>query len=262
MVERIKIGKRTVDGLKATGERYVTWDTEVPGFGVRVGPTGGKTYILKYRVGGGRSGRIRWGVLGQHGALTPDQARDMAQRWAAEVAAGGDPAGDKQEKRKNPTVAELMDEYLSNHAKAKNKASTARNAALLINKLIRPALGKASLCNKAGQNSRKSLGTLDQRPQDEQKRHDFFFKPHIIHVSQAFVLFAVKVQDRICLLPQSLQRHFAGTGRKTSTGISNALIYIRALSAVVIAKHSLHDRPHQCESSISSAEDEGVMCLL
>lgn len=147
MAETVKISKRTVDAIKATGARFVSWDSEISGFGLRVGPTGGKTYVFKYRVGGGRSGRVRWGVIGQHGALTPDQARDTAQRWAAEVAAGGDPAGDKLEKRKSPTVSELLDRYLESHAAPKNKASTARNAGLLVNKLIRPALGKLKVAD-------------------------------------------------------------------------------------------------------------------
>ncbi|RJE88205.1 DUF4102 domain-containing protein [Paracoccus onubensis] len=73
---------------------------------------------MKYRVGGGRAGRIRWGAIGQHGALTPDQARDIAQRWAAVIAAGGDPAGEKIEKRKSPAVSELMGQYLESHVAA------------------------------------------------------------------------------------------------------------------------------------------------
>ena len=98
-------------------------------------------------MGGGRGGRVRWGVIGQHGALTPDQAREIAQRWAAEVAAGGDPAGDKLEKRKSPTVGDLLNQYFEAHGGAKNKPSTARNAALLMNKVIRPALGQLKVAD-------------------------------------------------------------------------------------------------------------------
>ncbi|MFC3087081.1 site-specific integrase [Tabrizicola soli] len=136
MAESIKIGKRTVDALKPSGIRYVAWDTDLPGFGIRVGTTGGKTYVLKYRVGGGRAGRVRWGVIGQHGALTPDQAREVAQRWAAEVAAGGDPAGEKIVKRKSLTVAELMGEYLKSHVKVRNKPSTVAYVSDLVQRII------------------------------------------------------------------------------------------------------------------------------
>ena len=82
MTEGVKITKRAVDALKVTGTCYVAWDTDVPGFGVRVGPTGSKTHVLKYRVGGGRGGRMRWGVIGTHGDLSIDSTTVRAHRSA------------------------------------------------------------------------------------------------------------------------------------------------------------------------------------
>lgn len=136
MSDSIKITKRAVDALKARPVRYMTWDTELAGFGVRVGPSGSKSYLLKYRVGGGRAGRVRWGVIGQHGTLTPDQAREIARRWAAEVAAGGDPAGEKLDKRQAPTVAELLGDYLRDHVETQNKPSTRAYVTDLVNRIL------------------------------------------------------------------------------------------------------------------------------
>jgi integrase len=151
MPDKIKISKRTVDALKATGARYVAWDTDLSGFGVRVGPTGGKTYVLKYRVGGGRSGRVRWGVIGQHGALTPEQARDTAQRWASEVAAGGDPSGDKIDKRIAPTVAELMAQYIAAHVEVRNKPNTVAFVKDIVERVIcKDALAKLKVSDVTG----------------------------------------------------------------------------------------------------------------
>ena len=79
MADRAKITKRTVDALKPAEARFVQWDSEIAGFGVRVSETGKKTYVLKNRVGGGRSGRDRWATIGSHGMLTPDQARETAK---------------------------------------------------------------------------------------------------------------------------------------------------------------------------------------
>ena len=53
-----KLTKRTVDAAKPDVKRYVLWDSEIAGFGLRVSPAGRKSYVLKYRVGGGRAGRI------------------------------------------------------------------------------------------------------------------------------------------------------------------------------------------------------------
>ena len=108
MDRRAKITKSKVDALMPEKRRYVLWDTEVAGFGVKVAPTGRKSYVFRYRVNGGRGGRSREPVNGVHGNLTQDQARDMAKRWAAEVAAGGDPAGDRQQKRDAPNVSALL----------------------------------------------------------------------------------------------------------------------------------------------------------
>ncbi|WP_185958898.1 site-specific integrase [Thalassovita litoralis] len=147
MTDKVKLTKRAVDALKPRDNRFVVWDAEISGFGVRVAPSGRKTYVLKYRVGGGRSGRVRWAVIGAHGTLTPDQAREAARRWASDVAAGGDPAGAKADLRNAPTVGDLLDLYLSDHVGKKNKGSTAKNAALLVNNVIRPALGKIKVAD-------------------------------------------------------------------------------------------------------------------
>jgi integrase len=165
MLDKIKVSKRTVDALKATGERFIAWDTDLSGFGVRVGPTGGKTYILKYRVGGGRSGRVRWGVIGQHGALTPEQARETAQRWASEVAAGGDPAGDKIEKRKAPTVAELLGQYVEAHVEVRNKPSTVAYVKDLVSRVIcKDALAKLKVSDVTGADLARFHARLAKTP--------------------------------------------------------------------------------------------------
>jgi integrase len=147
MTKSVKITKRAVDALKAGPARYVVWDTEIAGFGVRVSTSGLKSYVLKYRVGGGRSGRVRWALIGQHGSLTPDQARDIVRRWAAEVAGGGDPAGIKEDRRNAPTVAALMERYLKDHVSKKNKPTTEREAGRLVEKVIGPALGKLKVAD-------------------------------------------------------------------------------------------------------------------
>lgn len=165
MADSIKITKRAVDALKPTGVRYVAWDTELPGFGIRVGTSGSKTYLLKYRVGGGRAARVRWGVIGQHGALTPDQARETAQRWAAEVAAGGDPAGEKIGKRLAPSVAELMAEYLERHVASQNKPSTIGYVTDLVRRIIcKDAIARLKVSDVTEADVARLLARLSRTP--------------------------------------------------------------------------------------------------
>ncbi len=137
-----KITKRTVDAAKPGATRYVIWDSEVSGFGLRVGTSGRKVYLLKYRIGGGRKGTRREPVIGKHGDLTPDQARQIALEWMAEVRRGGDPAQTREALRDAPRMADLLARYLADHAERHKKASSVANDRRLIETRLRPALGK------------------------------------------------------------------------------------------------------------------------
>ena len=105
-----KILKRTVDALQPEPDRDVfAWDSELRGFGIRVKPSGVKSYLVQYRNAEGRTRRL---VLGQHGALTPEVARDLARKKLTAVAAGEDPSKDRHAARSGMTLAEVCDWYL------------------------------------------------------------------------------------------------------------------------------------------------------
>ena len=53
-----RITKRVVDGLKVEVSEYAVWDAQLPGFGVRVRPSGSMSYIVVYRAGAGRGGIV------------------------------------------------------------------------------------------------------------------------------------------------------------------------------------------------------------
>jgi integrase len=105
-----KIMKRTVDALAPEfGRDVFAWDSELRGFGVRVKPSGVKTFLIQYRNAEGRTRRL---VLGQYGALTPEAARDLARKKLAAVAEGADPSADRHLARAGLTVSEVCDWYL------------------------------------------------------------------------------------------------------------------------------------------------------
>jgi integrase len=141
---RGKITKRAVDALRpaADGRELVLWDIDLAGFGVRVQRGGAKTYILKYRAGKGRAAPLRKLTIGKHGSpWTPDQARAEAKRLSGLVAHGKDPADARASAKAAPTVADLAQRFLVEHAEAKRKASTAAEYRRLLEKVILPALG-------------------------------------------------------------------------------------------------------------------------
>jgi hypothetical protein len=108
----VLLTKRVVDAARPDHECYHVWDSELSGFALRVGPTGVKTFIIKYRTdGGGRSATQRILTIGRFGPITVEQARKLARAKLVGVAAGEDPAGDLQAKRREMTVGALIDLY-------------------------------------------------------------------------------------------------------------------------------------------------------
>ena len=142
-----KITKRAVDALQPDKDRDVfAWDGELRGFGVRVKPSGVKTFLIQYRNVEGRTRRL---VLGQYGALTPENARDVAREKLAGVAKGEDPSADRHAIRAGMSVSEVCDWYLeeaeAGRILGRNrrpiKASTLKMDRSRIETHIKPLLG-------------------------------------------------------------------------------------------------------------------------
>ena len=79
-LQRKSISKRTVEALSVEKD-MVFWDSELPGFGVRVYPSGNKVYVVQTRA----QGRSRRVTVGRHGVITAEQARQRAALIIARV---------------------------------------------------------------------------------------------------------------------------------------------------------------------------------
>lgn len=133
-----RLTKRVVDATHKHPEHDVfAWDSELKGFGLRVKPTGVKTYLIQYRNADERTRRL---VLGKHGALTPEQARQIAMQKLAAAAKGEDPSADRHAARSALTIADLCDLYLS-EGLATRKPSSIASARANIENHIKPLLG-------------------------------------------------------------------------------------------------------------------------
>jgi Arm DNA-binding domain len=92
----IKLTKRTVDALEPREKPYVTFDSDLTGFGVRTMPTGTKSFCVEYRPGaGGRGVYVKRVSLGRYGPVTVDLARRLAADTLAKVKLGSDPAQER-----------------------------------------------------------------------------------------------------------------------------------------------------------------------
>jgi integrase len=153
----VKLSKRTVDALKPAAKSFIAFDATLKGFGVRVLPSGTKSWIIEYRPGGGgRSVSKRRLKLGDIFELTPSEARNAARIALSRVRLGNDPALDRSAARRQMTVATLAGEFIKEHAQAKRKSSTARDYAHVLRKIVVPAIGS----RKVDMVTRSTIGRL------------------------------------------------------------------------------------------------------
>lgn len=138
---RRALTKSFIDTLKPTGKEYVEWDAACPSFGVRVSPTGSKSYILMYRAGRGRSAQLRKITIGKTFDLTISEARKAATRIRGDVAKGEDPATDARKKRRELTLKDAAQRYVAEHVLIHNKPSWAAQVQLLLKVHIVPEFG-------------------------------------------------------------------------------------------------------------------------
>ena len=94
MTETKTLDDDFVGALEAPEKAKVVWDDEVPGFGVRVLPSGRRNWIIGYRGlrPGGKKGS-RQLVIGTHGDMTVEEARLKAREALADVASEEEPDG-------------------------------------------------------------------------------------------------------------------------------------------------------------------------
>jgi integrase len=132
-----RLSKRTVDALKPAAKDFFEWDSDMAGFGVRVMPTGRKTYLIQYRDSGGRTRRTR---LGRHGIVTAEDARKQARELLAAVARGGNPSQEAQRKRGAATIGELCERFMGEYVPTRCKPSTQKEYRRNIDLFIKPKL--------------------------------------------------------------------------------------------------------------------------
>ena len=132
--ERV-ITKRTVDALSVEHRDAVFWDRDLPGFGIRVYPSGLKKYVVQSRGPGGS----KRATLGRHGKLTAAEARRRAAEAIDRIKRGEDPIPPPPEPE--PTMAVLAERYMRDYVPSHCRASSAEVYRRALDNHILPALG-------------------------------------------------------------------------------------------------------------------------
>jgi hypothetical protein len=133
-----KLTKRVVEAAEARDGDYFLWDDDLPGFGIRIFPSGRKRYVVQYRAGP-RPRRLN---IAPTAALPCEQARTRAMAIIAAVKAGDDPAARRDADREAVTVKELAERFDQDHISIRVKATTAKGYRRLLEKTILSALGR------------------------------------------------------------------------------------------------------------------------
>lgn len=157
-----KITKTTVDKTEpVAGKDVFVWCSEVPGFGFRVQASGRKTYLIRYRNATGTQRKM---TVARCCDMPPEKAREIARKLFGEVAAGKDPAADKREAREAPTMADLWQRYLKEHALPFKKASSIESDTGTWTRYILKPLGSKKAAEVTRSDVTKIFATLADRP--------------------------------------------------------------------------------------------------
>jgi len=126
----------------------IEYDSEIPGFGVRITAAGVVAFILNYRI----LGRERRYTIGRYPELTATAARERALQLRGRILDGHDPLEERERDRAEPTLGDLATQYLEQYAAHHKRPTSVRDDRHMIEKIIVPKLGKLRV---------KSIGKKD-----------------------------------------------------------------------------------------------------
>jgi integrase len=160
------ITKTSVDTLTCppSKDREILWDgghrEAVRGFGVAAFRNGGKCYVAQYR----KDGRSRRTRIGEHGRLTPEDARRQAKIVLGAVESGKDPIAERKAAREVRTFKAVATDFLDHHVKAKRKARTADEYERILTLHVIPTLGSKRIVDLSRADVARVHSKLSESP--------------------------------------------------------------------------------------------------
>ena len=135
--QRARLTDAAVARLRPREREYTVWDSRVPGLGVRVRPTGGKSYVL-LRPTGGRTDRVSLGPVSTKGI--DEVRRECHERRASpERDTAPEPA------RAVPSFRDFIEGAWKPAHFDRYKPSTRRSVSHILNRRLLPAFGSKPL---------------------------------------------------------------------------------------------------------------------
>lgn len=137
----MKLTKKFIDAQIYNGTaKHIIWDGEVKGFGVRIYPTGKKSFVLDYRD----NNRKNLMVIGSYSILKVDAAREQAKEYLVNLTKGVNPLQKRQGDKQGKLIKDLCKAYIERHAV---KKKSAQDDITRIDRFIIPAWGNLLATN-------------------------------------------------------------------------------------------------------------------
>ncbi|WP_131196138.1 site-specific integrase [Lichenihabitans psoromatis] len=161
----VRITKRFIDQAQPSAKPAFMWDSELRGFGLRIEPTGTKTFVLRYRLRHlGPTGPKRFFTIGRYGPLTVDQAREQARAVLGAVSMGQDPAAKLAKDKAEQTFSATVETFLTEHVRKKRKPATSADYESLLRSYAIPEFGRRKLTEVARGDVAKLHSKLSEKP--------------------------------------------------------------------------------------------------
>ena len=122
--KKVRLTRKVVESAMPQEKQYYIRDVEVSGFMLIVRPTGMKTYIYDYRPGKGRGVQKQRVTIGAANKYSPEQAREKAKGYLAQVIQGADPREDERKLSNKHLLSDVWQQFLDEHVAIKNRHST------------------------------------------------------------------------------------------------------------------------------------------
>lgn len=156
-----KLTKNLINTLTAEAKDLYVWDTSLVGFGLRVKPSGIKSFILQYR---NKYGRVKRITIGRVGVITLDEARREATKMRGSVSLGSDPAQQRLNDRTVESLRDLAERYMRDHCVGRCKESTIKAHQWLLDKFILPRFGARKITELCAQDIGRFHQSLRETP--------------------------------------------------------------------------------------------------
>ena len=148
-VHKVRLTKATVADTQPREREFILWDSRLAGFGLRVRPSGARSFVFVYRTAGGRQGKTQRVTIK---ATTPEVAFEQAKGLQARYHGGADPAAERVDAKSAAaaaraalTVGNVLDSFIKNHAMENLRVPTWTQYERLAERILKPYLGETKV---------------------------------------------------------------------------------------------------------------------